>query len=82
MAIAFGMLDPEERDKTGIPLPARAVSSWLISKSIDYFCQCDNSVSVDCKCTFYFVLQVFVIGSDKRVKLSILYPATTGRNFA
>lgn len=43
------MLDPDERDNTGIPLTARAV---------------------------------FIVGPDKKLKLSILYPATTGRNFS
>jgi hypothetical protein len=28
-----------------------------------------------------YALQVFVFGPDKKLKLSILYPATTGRNF-
>ncbi|KPP58942.1 peroxiredoxin-6-like [Scleropages formosus] len=48
LAIELGMLDPDERDKDGMPLTARCV---------------------------------FVIGPDKKLKLSILYPATTGRNF-
>lgn len=43
------MLDPDEKDKAGVPLTARAV---------------------------------FIVGPDKRLKLSILYPATTGRNFS
>merc|ERR1712093_290614 len=43
----LGMLDPEEIDATGVPLPARAL----------------------------------VILSGTTVKLTILYPATTGRNF-
>ena len=45
----YGMLDPDERDKAGTPLTARAV---------------------------------FIVGPDKKLKLSILYPATTGRNFS
>ncbi|KAK2835801.1 hypothetical protein Q5P01_016285 [Channa striata] len=48
LAIKLGMLDPDEKDKDGMPLTARCV---------------------------------FVIGPDKKMKLSILYPATTGRNF-
>jgi len=48
LAVRFGMLDPDEKDKEGLPLPARAV---------------------------------FIVGPDKKLKLSILYPATTGRNF-
>lgn len=43
----LGMLDPEEKDSQGVPLPARAL----------------------------------VILKDTTVKLTILYPATTGRNF-
>eukprot|EP00249_Psilotum_nudum_P006670 c19969_g1_i1 orf=318-983(-) len=49
VAVKFGMLDPDEKDSSGVPLTARAV---------------------------------FVIGVDKKLKLSILYPATTGRNFS
>lgn len=44
----LGMLDPDEIDAAGLPLPARAL---------------------------------ILIGPDRKVKLSILYPATTGRNF-
>ncbi|KAL0966273.1 hypothetical protein UPYG_G00293230 [Umbra pygmaea] len=48
LAVSLGMLDPDEKDKDGLPLTARCV---------------------------------FIIGPDKRLKLSLLYPATTGRNF-
>lgn len=49
LAVKWGMVDPDEKDGTGMPLTCRAV---------------------------------FIIGPDKKLKLSILYPATTGRNFA
>lgn len=48
LSVQLGMLDPDERDKDGMPLTARVV---------------------------------FIFGPDKKLKLSILYPATTGRNF-
>jgi len=48
LAIRLGMLDPVEKDSTGMPVTCRSV---------------------------------FIIGADKKLKLSILYPATTGRNF-
>lgn len=48
LATLFGMLDPDEKDSTGMPLTCRSL---------------------------------FVIGPDKKLKLSILYPASTGRSF-
>uniref|UniRef100_A0A2P2HWY7 1-Cys peroxiredoxin n=1 Tax=Hirondellea gigas TaxID=1518452 RepID=A0A2P2HWY7_9CRUS len=47
LAVKLGMVDPDEKDKAGLPLTCRAV---------------------------------FII-KDKKLKLSMLYPATTGRNF-
>lgn len=48
LAVTLGMIDPQEKDKDGLPLTCRAV---------------------------------FVIDPSKKLRLSILYPATTGRNF-
>jgi 1-Cys peroxiredoxin 6 len=48
LATLLGMLDPDEKDKAGMPMTCRSL---------------------------------FIIGPDKKLKLSILYPASTGRSF-
>ncbi|EIE23512.1 glutathione peroxidase [Coccomyxa subellipsoidea C-169] len=47
IAVKYGMIDPELKDKEGLPLTCRAV---------------------------------FIIGPDKKLKLSLNYPASVGRN--
>ena len=66
VAEMYGMMDPDEKDAKGIALTAR-YSKTTTSTKLD---------------TDLFVIRaVFIIGPDKRLKLSLLYPATTGRNF-
>lgn len=48
LATLLGMLDPDEKDKEGMPLTCRSL---------------------------------FIIGPDKKMKLMMLYPASTGRSF-
>lgn len=70
--------DPEERNAAGLPMPARAVSTSASPRHVGTY----RLVT-----TWYGLmlsdahrrLQVFVVNPAKKLALSILYPATTGR---
>ena len=65
--------DIEETQGTGLNFPLLADPDRKVSELYDMIHPNANSTLT--------VRSVFVIGPDKKVKLSITYPASTGRNF-
>jgi 1-Cys peroxiredoxin 6 len=69
LAVSLGMIDEVDKDAAGLPLNCRAV-------------RCRHPFAKSSRAPMLTLSrQVFIISPDKKVKLSILYPATTGRNF-
>ena len=66
-----GGADPEERNAKGLPMPARAVRHPCTIPPLCNPSEAERGAW----------LQVFVVNPAKKLALSILYPATTGRNF-
>lgn len=70
--LAFGKID-----KSQLPFPIIADADRSVATRLGML----DAVSKDAAGLPNTCRAVFVIGSDKKLKLSILYPATTGRNF-
>ncbi|XP_070384766.1 peroxiredoxin-6-like isoform X2 [Dermacentor albipictus] len=91
LAVQLGMLDPIDKDNEGIPLTCRAHTLASVvgepsrsrhqRRRIVLKKCCLSSAPMPTPLPLATIFAVFIIGPDKKLKLSMLYPATSGRNF-
>jgi thioredoxin-dependent peroxiredoxin len=73
--------DIEETQGASVKYPIIGDSDLKVSKLYNMLPAEDNTTEGRTPATNQTVRSVFVIGPDKRIKLMITYPMTTGRNF-